>query len=223
MMTEKTKIRIMLVDDHVLIRSGLTMLLQKHGAVEVVGEAADGLEALRLYEQLRPEILLLDLSLPRMDGITCLKEIKERDPAAKVIILSMHEDEDYIRAVIDAGASGYVPKAAMDEELFHAIDAVRRGHFYLRPQEAHTLVNTLKSRRETEIDPFDPYVLLSNREREVLRLLVRGYTQSEIAQEMVISAKTVDTYKTRIMTKLNAEKKSELFNYALKYRLISER
>ena len=219
-MTEKRKIRIMLVDDHVLIRSGLTMLLQKHGSVEVIGEAADGLEALRLYEQLQPDILLLDLSLPRMDGITCLKEIRERDPAAKVIVLSMHEDEDYIRAVIDAGASGYVPKAAMDEELFNAIDAVRKGHFYLRPQEAHTLVNTLKSR---QADPLDPYVLLSNREREVLRLLVRGYTQSEIAQEMTISAKTVDTYKTRIMVKLNAEKKSELFNYALKYRLISDR
>ena len=222
-MNEKEKIRIMLVDDHVLIRSGLTMLLQKHGAVQVVGEAADGLEALRLYEQLRPDILLLDLSLPRMDGITCLREIKERDPAAKVIVLSMHEDEDYICAVINAGAVGYVPKAAMDEELFDAIDAVRHGHFYLRPQEAHTLVNTLKGQREPEADPLDPYVLLSSREREVLRFLVQGYTQNEIAQEMAISAKTVDTYKSRIMTKLNAKRKSELFNYALKYRLIADR
>ncbi|WP_242217989.1 response regulator transcription factor [Bacillus cereus group sp. BfR-BA-01380] len=213
---EKT-ISIMLVDDHALMRAGLKLLLQKRPSLKVVGEAADGFEALRLYDNLRPDILILDISLPRIDGIQVLTEIKLRYEQAKVIILTMHEDEDYITSIMNAGASGYVPKAAVDEELYNAIDSVMDGYIYLRPKE----ISTMLKKMQNETDCRNPYVILSPREREVLQLLVQGFSLSEIAGELTISIKTVDTHKTRMLNKLNLSKKSELVQYAIKYNLIN--
>lgn len=136
-------IQIMLVDDHALLRSGLKLLLQKKPPFKVVGEAANGIEALRLYEDLRPHLLILDISLPRLDGIQVLREIKLRHEEAKVIVLTMHEDEDYITSIMQAGASGYIPKAAVDEELYTAIDSVMNGYMYLRPKETKTLISSM--------------------------------------------------------------------------------
>lgn len=213
---EKT-INIMLVDDHALMRAGLKLLLQKRPSLKVVGEASDGFEALRLYDNLRPDILILDISLPRVDGIQVLTEIKLRYEQAKVIVLTMHEDEDYITLIMNAGASGYVPKAAVDEELYNAIDSVMDGYIYLRPKE----ISTMLKKMQNETDSQNPYVILSPREREVLQLLVHGFSLSEIAQELTISIKTVDTHKTRMLNKLNLSKKSELVQYAIKYNLIN--
>ncbi|MCM3734551.1 response regulator transcription factor [Bacillus cytotoxicus] len=213
---EKT-ISIMLVDDHALMRAGLKLLLQKRPSLKVVGEASDGFEALRLYDNLRPDILILDISLPRLDGIQVLKEVKLRYKQAKVIVLTMHEDEDYITSIMNAGASGYVPKAAVDEELYNAIDSVMDGYIYLRPKE----ISTMLKKVQNETDSRNPYVILSPREREVLQLLVQGFSMSEIAQELTISIKTVDTHKTRMLNKLNFSKKSELVQYAIKYNLIN--
>ncbi|MFJ8527523.1 response regulator [Bacillus sp. NPDC094106] len=213
---EKT-INIMLVDDHALMRAGLKLLLQKRPSLKVVGEASDGFEALRLYDNLRPDILILDISLPRVDGIQVLTEIKLRYEQAKVIVLTMHEDEDYITLIMNAGASGYVPKAAVDEELYNAIDSVMDGYIYLRPKE----ISTMLKKMQNETDSRNPYVILSPREREVLQLLVHGFSLSEIAQELTISIKTVDTHKTRMLNKLNLSKKSELVQYAIKYNLIN--
>ena len=207
----------MLVDDHALMRSGLKLLLQKRPSLKVVGEASDGLEALRLYDILRPDILILDISLPRLDGIQVLTEIKLRYEQAKVIVLTMHEDEDYITLIMNAGASGYVPKAAVDEELYTAIDSVMDGYLYLRPKE----ISTMLKRLQNETESRNPYVILSPREREVLQFLVKGFSLSEIAQELTISIKTVDTHKTRMLNKLNLSKKSELVQYAIKYNLIN--
>ncbi|MFD3450268.1 response regulator [Microbacteriaceae bacterium 4G12] len=213
---EKT-ISIMLVDDHALMRAGLKLLLQKRPSLKVVGEASDGLEALRLYDNLRPDILILDISLPRVDGIQVLTEIKLRYEQAKVIVLTMHEDEDYITSIMNAGASGYVPKAAVDEELYNAIDSVMDGYIYLRPKE----ISTMLKKMQHETDSRNPYVILSPREREVLQFLVQGFSLSEIAGELTISIKTVDTHKTRMLNKLNLSKKSELVQYAIKYNLIN--
>ncbi|EEM06636.1 Two component transcriptional regulator, LuxR [Bacillus pseudomycoides] len=199
------------------MRSGLKLLLQKRPSLKVVGEASDGLEALRLYDILRPDILILDISLPRLDGIQVLTEIKLRYEQAKVIVLTMHEDEDYITLIMNAGASGYVPKAAVDEELYTAIDSVMDGYLYLRPKE----ISTMLKRLQNETESRNPYVILSPREREVLQFLVKGFSLSEIAQELTISIKTVDTHKTRMLNKLNLSKKSELVQYAIKYNLIN--
>lgn len=213
---EKT-ISIMLVDDHALMRAGLKLLLQKRPSLKVIGEASDGFEALRLYDNLRPDILILDISLPRVDGIQVLTEVKLRYEQAKIIVLTMHEDEDYITLIMNAGASGYVPKAAVDEELYNAIDSVMDGYIYLRPKEISTMLKKIQN----ETDSRNPYVILSPREREVLQLLVQGFSMSEIAQELTISIKTVDTHKTRMLNKLNLSKKSELVQYAIKYNLIN--
>ncbi|AIK40470.1 bacterial regulatory s, luxR family protein [Bacillus pseudomycoides] len=199
------------------MRSGLKLLLQKRPSLKVVGEASDGLEALRLYDILRPDILILDISLPRLDGIQVLTEIKLRYEQAKVIVLTMHEDEDYVTLIMNAGASGYVPKAAVDEELYTAIDSVMDGYLYLRPKE----ISTMLKRLQNETESRNPYVILSPREREVLQFLVKGFSLSEIAQELTISIKTVDTHKTRMLNKLNLSKKSELVQYAIKYNLIN--
>ncbi|WP_439744476.1 response regulator [Bacillus pseudomycoides] len=213
----KKTINIMLVDDHALMRSGLKLLLQKRPSLKVVGEASDGFEALRLYDNLRPDILILDISLPRVDGIQVLTEVKLRYEQAKVIVLTMHEDEDYITLIMNAGASGYVPKAAVDEELYTAIDSVMDGYIYLRPKE----ISTMLKKMQNETDSRNPYVILSPREREVLQFLVKGFSLSEIARELTISIKTVDTHKTRMLNKLNLSKKSELVQYAIKYNLIN--
>lgn len=213
-MTKSTNI--MLVDDHPLLISGLELLLQKKPYYKIVGKAQDGQEALELYDVLKPDILILDISMPRLDGIQVLAHIRARCKNAKVIVLTMHEDEDYISLVMQAGASGYVPKAAVDEELYSAIDAVMDGHIYLRPNEITNVIKKMKSKTDSR----NPFLILSPREREVLQYLVKGFSLTETAKKLTISIKTVDTHKTRIMHKLNFTKKNELVAYAIKYNLL---
>lgn len=217
----KQKLTVLLADDHKLLRSGLKLLLQRNPDLLVVGEAADGEETLRLFGQLEPDILLLDLSMPNMDGMECLREIKSRRPDAKVIVLTMHEDENYIRQAMQAGASAYVQKSAADTDLFKAIEAVQAGELYLSQQDSKLLLHVLLSREQETVDKQAPYVLLSPREREVLRMIAHGYSLAEVAERLSLSIKTVDTYKVRLMEKLAATKKSELVSYALKYGLLS--
>lgn len=217
----KQKLKVLLADDHKLLRSGLRLLLQRNPNMQVVGEAADGEQAIQLFEQLQPDMLLLDLSMPHMDGIECLKEIKSRYPEAKVIVLTMHEDENYIKRAMEAGASAYVPKSAADTDLFKAIEAVQAGGIYLSQQDSSLLLHVLLNREQEAVDKKAPYVLLSPREREVLRLVAHGYSLAEVAERLSLSIRTVDTYKVRLMEKLKATKKSELVSYALKYGLLS--
>jgi two-component system, NarL family, response regulator NreC len=217
----KPKTTVLLADDHRLLRTGLKLLLQRHQELKIVGEAADGEQTLRLYEQLQPDLLLLDISMPAMDGMDCLKEIKSRYPKAKVIVLTMHEDENYIKEAMQAGASGYVHKSAADTDLFKAIAAVQAGGLYLSQQDSEMLLNLLLKPEKAPFDENAPFVLLSPRERDVLRLLVHGYSLIEVAEALSLSVKTVDTYKVRLMEKLKAAKKSELVDYALKYGLLT--
>lgn len=217
----KAKTTVLLADDHRLLRTGLKLLLQKHPELEIVGEAADGGQTLRLYEQLQPDLLLLDISMPAMDGMDCLREIKSRYPKARVIVLTMHEDENYIKEAMRAGASAYVHKGAADTDLFKAIAAVQEGGLYLSQKNAELLLNLLLKPEKESVDENSPFVLLSPRERDVLRLLAHGYSLTEVGEALSLSVKTVDTYKVRMMEKLKATKKSELVDYALKYGLLA--
>ena len=217
----KQKLNVLLADDHKLLRAGLKLLLQRNPDLTVVGEAADGEQTLQLYQQLEPDLLLLDLSMPKMDGLDCLREIKSRWPEAKVIVLTMHEDENYIKQAMQAGAAAYVHKSAADTDLFKAIDAVQAGQLYLSQQDSNLLLHVLLKQDPAPVDNQAPYVLLSPREREVLRLIAHGYSMAEVAERLSLSIKTVDTYKTRLMEKLGTTRKSELVSYALKYGLLS--
>ena len=217
----KQKLNVLLADDHKLLRAGLKLLLQRNPDLTVVGEAADGEQTLQLFQQLEPDLLLLDLSMPKMDGLDCLREIKSRWPEAKVIVLTMHEDENYIKQAMQAGAAAYVHKSAADTDLFKAIDAVQAGQLYLSQQDSNLLLNVLLKQDPAPVDNQAPFVLLSPREREVLRLIAHGYSMAEVAERLSLSIKTVDTYKTRLMEKLGTTKKSELVSYALKYGLLS--
>lgn len=217
----KQKLKVLLADDHKLLRAGLKLLLQRNPDFAVVGEAADGEQTLQLFQQLEPDLLLLDLSMPKMDGLDCLREIKSRWPGAKVIVLTMHEDENYIKQAMQAGAAAYVHKSAADTDLFKAIDAVQAGQLYLSQQDSNLLLHVLLKQDPASVDHQAPYVLLSPRERDVLRLIAHGYSMAEVAERLSLSIKTVDTYKTRLMEKLGTTRKSELVSYALKYGLLS--
>ena len=212
------KLRIALADDHHLIRSGLKLLLGSNETLSIVGEASDGTSALLLVEQLQPDILLLDLAMPGMDGLECLRELKRRDLPTRVIVLSMFEDENYVLAAMSAGALGYVQKSAIDTELFQAIDNVAAGRLHLNESSAKTLLSMLLVERQQAALP-PATAVLSPRELEVLRWYARGFSLREIGEQLGLSVKTVDTYKTRIMEKLGFQKKSELIAYAAKHGL----
>lgn len=212
------KLRIALADDHHLIRSGLKLLLGSNETLSIVGEASDGTSALLLVEQLQPDILLLDLAMPGMDGLECLRELKRRDLPTRVIVLSMFEDENYVLAAMSAGAQGYVQKSAIDTELFQAIDNVAAGRLHLNESSAKSLLSMLLVERQQAALP-PATAVLSPRELEVLRWYARGFSLREIGEQLGLSVKTVDTYKTRIMEKLGFQKKSELIAYAAKHGL----
>ena len=214
------KLRIVLADDHHLIRSGLKLLLGSHENLAIAGEASDGAAALLLVEQLHPDILLLDLAMPGMDGLECLRELKRRNLPTRVIVLTMFEDENYIFTAMTAGASGYVQKSSVDTELFQAIQNVMAGRIHLNPANAQSLLSLLLVGRQNENGNIPPTILLSPREQEVLHLYVRGFSLKEIGEQLCLSVKTVDTYKSRIMEKLSISKKSELIAYAISQGLL---
>lgn len=217
------KIRIMLADDHAILRTGLKLLLGSDASLQVVGEASNGEEMLQLLEQQTADVLILDLSMPGMSGLETVKEIKSRGYQIKILILTMHTDEHYVRAAMQAGASGYLDKSAFDSELLAAVKAVASGQLYLNNSHALLLVNSLLHSPQSHENEQDPYSLLSYREREVLRLLVRGYSMCDIGKMLCLSVKTVDTHKTRIMLKLGKNKKSELVDYALEHGLLAHK
>lgn len=215
------KVKIILADDHALLRSGLRLLLQSDPSIEIVGEASDGLSLLHVLETKMADVIILDLSMPNMDGIQCIKEIKSRGYKSKIVVLTMHEDENYIVKVMHAGAMAYVQKGAVDTEIFEAIRNVQVNKTYISREAAQVILSALLSGKEYHPSPDDPYVLLSPREREVVKFLAKGYSLIEIGESLSLSAKTIETYKNRIMEKLNFTKKREIVDYALKHRLLS--
>jgi len=214
-----SKIKIIIADDHSVLRAGLKLLLNNEADFIVTDEASNGEEVLTLLQKTPTDVLIIDLSMPKMGGLECIKEIKSRGYSTKILVLTMYDDEQYLKEAMRAGALGYVEKHALDTELFIAVRTVAKGHRYLNPQNSQLLLNSLLTDTPKE-NSNDPYTLLSSREREVLKLIVRGYSMSQIGELLCLSVKTVDTYKTRMMEKLNCTKKSHLVEYALKYDLL---
>jgi two-component system response regulator NreC len=214
-MTAKTatQIKILLADDHQVLRSGLRSLLNLEEDFQVVGEASNGEEAIRLTETLRPDVVVMDISMPGMDGLKAAEEMQARGLPAKIVILTVHADEDYLFRTLKAGASGYVHKSSADRELIDAIRTAFRGDVFLYPSAIKRLLGEYLRGGSKGGDQREA---LTNREREVLKLTAQGYTNNEIAEQLVISPKTVDTYRQRIMEKLNLHHRSELIRYALR-------
>lgn len=216
------KIRILLADDHAVVRSGLRMIINAQPDMEVIGEAADGRDAIEQTESLRPDVVLLDLTMPGLGGLSALGIIREKAPGTKVLVLTMHDDEGYLHRVLGAGGSGYVVKKAADMELLSAIRAVRRGEVYIHSSLTKALVEGISKRQgEGEAGASDRFEDLSEREKEVLCLLARGYTNQQIADTLFLSVKTIETYRARLMEKLRLRTRAELVHYALKKGLLT--
>lgn len=215
-MTEK--IRILLADDHAVLRAGLRALLNAEPDMEVVGEAANGQQAVERAQELKPDVIVMDLSMPGKGGLDATKQIKEQGLSARVLVLTVHAEHQYLLPVLQAGGAGYVLKQAADTELIQAIRTVHRGEAFLYPTAASMLLDDYRRRVSATEDQFDG---LSEREREVLKFTAEGFSSQEIADRLVISAKTVDTYRQRIMDKLNIHHRSELIRYALRKGLLT--
>lgn len=211
-------IRLLLVDDHAVVRSGLRMLLENERDVEIVGEAASASEAMESAIRLKPTVILMDIGLPDLSGIDATREIKKRSPEVSIVALTIHEDEEYFFKMLEAGASGYVPKRAAPEELLTAIRAAASGQVYLYPSLAKLLVRDyLDGGRAAEEQSASD---LTNREQEVLTYLAEGASNEEIAASLVISPKTVARHRENIMRKLNLHSRAELVRYAIRKGII---
>jgi DNA-binding NarL/FixJ family response regulator len=210
-------IRILIADDHAIVRAGIRALLQLYPDFEVVGEAADGHEAILQTRRLQPDIVLMDIGMPGMDGLAATREIVRVAPRARVLILSQHENREYVMPALRAGASGYVLKRAPDETLIRAIRAVYAGETYMDPRLTDLLVEEVRRSGE---GPTDPLETLSEREREILVLLAQGKSYQEIAQTLFISVKTVDFHRANLMRKLGLKNRAELVQFAMRRGLI---
>ena len=212
------KIRIVLVDDHAVLRAGLRALLNHEPDMQVIGEAANGREAVEVAERLRPDVMVMDLSMPVMGGLDATRQITEKGLPTRVLVLTVHAEHQYLLPVLQAGGAGYVLKQAADTELIQAIRTVHRGEAFLYPTAASMLLQDYRRRVSANEDQYDG---LSEREREVLKYTAEGFSSQEIADRLIISAKTVDTYRQRIMDKLNIHHRSELIRYALRKGLLT--
>ena len=212
-------IRVVLADDHAVVRAGLKAVLSAAPDIEVVGEARDGGDAIVQAERLTPDVVVMDLSMDGMDGATATREIVEKKLPTRVLVLTMHAEEDYLVPVLSAGAAGYLMKNAADRELVDAVRTVARGDMYIRPSAARILAQgiTKKDPLEAERARFER---LTDRERNVLRLTAQGYSAPEIGERLFISPKTVDTYKQRIGEKLGLTHRAEYVAFALKLGLL---
>ncbi|MDQ2887022.1 MAG: response regulator transcription factor [Chloroflexota bacterium] len=213
------KIRILLADDHTILRAGLKMMLNAQPDMEVIGEAQDGRQAIHEARRLQPDIVLMDITMPDLNGIEATREIKKVAPDVRVLILTMHEHDEYIFQALRAGASGYMLKEAADTELITALHVIRSGQFYLSPMAQSVMVGDYLQRVRTG-EEKDSYSSLTEREREILKLVAEGYTNNQIAERLVISPKTVDTHRTHIMDKLNLHSRAELVKYAMRRGLL---
>jgi DNA-binding NarL/FixJ family response regulator len=211
-----SKIRILLADDHAILRAGLVRLLNEESDIEVVGEADNGREAVQKVQELHPDIVLMDIGMPVMNGMEATKQIKKRDQDVKILVLTMHDNEEYLFQVLQAGASGYVLKKAADSDLVNAIHVVNRGDCFLYPSAAKMVVEDYLEKLKHGQEPTSSFDTLTDREREILTLVAEGHTNREIAEALFISVKTVETHKANIMEKLNLHKRAELVRYAIK-------
>lgn len=210
----KKKIRVLLADDHALVRQGFRLILSAQPDIEIVGEAGNGRETLELVEKLRPDVVVMDVAMPEMNGIEATRRLAALAPRTRVLALSMHKDSVYVREILRAGARGYLLKDAFDRDLVAAVRAVAAGEGYLSPAVSEAV---LSDYRRHVSDPLD---LLTSREREVLQLIAEGKTNKEIASILNLSVYTVDAHRGRIMEKLNVHTVSELVRFAVRAGLV---
>jgi DNA-binding NarL/FixJ family response regulator len=209
-------IRIMVVDDHAIMRDGIRALLSLHDDIVIVGEASEGSEAIDKAEEFMPDIVIMDIAMPGMDGLEASRRIRKKNPRVKILVLTQHDNKEYILSAIKAKVDGYVPKRALGEELVSAIRALHRGDSFLYPSAATALIDSY--RQQAELEPYD---LLTAREREVLKLIAEGHTSREISDMLFISLKTVLGHRSKIMQKLDLHNRTELIKYAMRKGLTS--
>lgn len=215
-------VRVLLVDDHAVLRAGLRALLETQADIRVVGEAATGEEGVARARGLRPDVVLMDLVMPGAGGLEATRQIAALGTGARVLVLTVHAEEEFLLPVLDAGASGYLTKESAGDGVIEAIRAVARGEVFLSPSAARTLTRRFRGPQGPGAaeDPLEP---LSDREREVLALTAEGFTSGEIGERLRISPKTVDTYRQRLAEKLDLHHRSELVRFALRTGLLAAR
>ena len=212
-------IRVVLVDDHAIVRTGLKAVLADAPEIDVVGEASGGNEAVDLLTRITADVVVMDLSMSDGDGVTATREITGAGDGTRVLVLTMHAEEAYLEAVLEAGASGYLGKANADRDLVEAVHAVARGEIFVQPSAARVLAQGAR-RRDEQATERARYERLTDREREVMRLIAEGYTAPEIGEQLAISPKTVDTYKQRVNDKLGLTTRADYVKLALRLGLL---
>lgn len=218
----KDQIRIFITDDHTVLRAGLRMLLDAEKDMLVIGEASNTQEAITSLEALKPDVVLLDISMPDINGLEGLRRMKEKSPQSRFLFLTMHDDATYLRLALSAGAAGYVLKQAANTDLLAAIRVVYQGGTYLHPTHRSLLFDHEEAKpAEGEDAAREEYNRLSPREKEILRLIAMGYTNRQAATELFLSEKTIETYKSRLMNKLGFQARTQLVRFALRLGLIS--
>jgi DNA-binding NarL/FixJ family response regulator len=210
------KVKVFIVDDHAIMRDGIRALLSVNDDIQVVGEASEGKEAIIKIPELKPDVVIMDIAMPGMDGMEATRQIVKANAKVKVLILTQHDNKDYVLSAIKAGASGFVPKRAVSSELVSAILTVYRGGSALYPSVASALIEDYRHR--TELEPYDR---LTTREREVLRLIAEGHTSQEIANMLIVSIKTILGHRSKIMEKLDIHNRTDLIKYAMRKGLIN--
>jgi len=214
------KTRVLVTDDHAMVRDGICALLALTADIEAVGIATNGREALEMVRELTPDVVLMDIAMPIMDGVEATRRIHKEFPKVKVLALTQYDDKAYVFPVIEAGASGFISKTAASSELIAGIRSVNRGDSFLSPSVARFLVEDYQQIASMK-GSQDPYEQLTNREREVLKLVAEGHTTQEIAAMLVLSPKTVERHKTNLMSKLDIHNRTELVKYALRKGIIT--
>lgn len=213
------RISVLIADDHTIVRSGVRLLLEAEADIKVVGEALNGIDALNLAESLQPDVVLMDITMPEMDGLEATRQLKSRFPQINVLVLTMHRSDDYFFEMLKAGASGYILKGAKTSELITAVRKVHQGEVFLYPSMAQKLVQGYLQLAEWEQEQESP---LSPREKEIFQLLAEGYTNKEIAEKLVISPSTVHSHRGNLMEKLGLNNRRELLQYARDHGLIKK-
>jgi two-component system response regulator NreC len=214
------KIRVLVVDDHTIVRDGICALLALAGDIEVVGEATNGSEAIKIVKDLHPDVVLMDIAMPIMGGLEATRRIRRECPKTKVLVLTQYDDKEYVFPVIESGASGLISKAGASSELALGIRAVHHGDSFLSPPVAKLLVEDYRTTAGGRAAK-DPYNQLTERERDILKLLAEGYSTPEIADMLVITPKTIEGHKTRLMSKLGIHNRIDLVKYALRKGIIT--
>jgi two-component system response regulator NreC len=209
--------KVLIVDDHEMVRAGLRTIIENTGRMKVVGEAADGEEAIRLAQRLEPDVILMDIDMPRLDGIEATRRISALELGTGILILTRHDHKEYLEPIMSAGAMGFIRKSRGPEDLVRAVDLIAAGRTTM-PREATQLY--MRRRQEFDAQPESPLSSLSSQEREILRLTARGYTASQIADKLSLARKTIENYRARLKEKLRLRDRSDWVDFALKSGLL---